>query len=131
MLLYDERHLRSVLGQYARHYNGHRSHRSRQQRLPGQDDQARPPLGLPVQRRKVLGDVINEHYRAALADFTRPQVSRRAISFEAVQASTETLSASPAKPCTDSELVAGPDLLFAPMSWLQQDRGLCPFACST
>jgi putative transposase len=23
------------------------------------------------------------------------------------------------------------DLLFAPMSWLRQDRGLCPFACST
>jgi hypothetical protein len=23
------------------------------------------------------------------------------------------------------------DLLFGPMSWLRQDRGLCPFACST
>ena len=23
------------------------------------------------------------------------------------------------------------DLLFAPMSWLRQDRGMCPFACST
>ena len=23
------------------------------------------------------------------------------------------------------------DLLFAPVSWLRQDRGLCPFACST
>jgi len=73
MLIYGERHLRSVLGQYAGHYNGHRPHQSRQQRPPDQDDQASPPLDLPVQRRKVLGGVINEYYRAALADFTSPR----------------------------------------------------------
>ena len=65
MLIYGERHLRSVLGEYAGHYNGHRPHQSRQQRPPDQDDQASPPLDLPVQRRKVLGGVINEYYRAA------------------------------------------------------------------
>ena len=65
MLIYDERHLRSVLGEYASHYNGHRPHQSRQQRPPGQDDQAGVPLDLPVQRRKVLGGVINEYHRAA------------------------------------------------------------------
>src|SRR6266704_2389449 len=43
MLIYDERHLRSVLGQYAGHYNGHRPHQSRQQRPPGQDGQ----VGVP------------------------------------------------------------------------------------
>jgi putative transposase len=67
MLTYDERHLRSVLGKYAGHYhyNRHRPHQSRQQRPPDQNDQASAPLDLPVRRRKVLGGVINEYYRAA------------------------------------------------------------------
>ena len=65
MLIYDERHPRSVLGEYAGHYNGHRPHQSRQQRPPGQVGQAGVPLDLPVQRRKVLGGVINEYYQAA------------------------------------------------------------------
>jgi putative transposase len=34
-------------------------------RPPDQDDQAGVPLDLPVRRRKVLGGVINEYYRAA------------------------------------------------------------------
>jgi putative transposase len=65
MLIYGERHLRSVLDEYASHYNGHRPHQSRQQRPPDQDCQASPPLDLPVQRRKVLNGVINEYYQAA------------------------------------------------------------------
>ncbi len=65
MLIYDERHLRSVLREYGRHYNQHRPHQSRQQRPPDQDDQTTAPLNLPVQRRKVPGGVINEYYRAA------------------------------------------------------------------
>jgi transposase InsO family protein len=66
MLIYDERHLRSVLGQYAGHHNRHRPHQSRQQRPPDyNDDQAAAPLNLPVQRREVLGGVINEYHRAA------------------------------------------------------------------
>ncbi len=65
MLIYGERHLRTVLGRYAGHYNGHRPHQSRQQRPPDQDMQVVVPLGAPVQRRSVLGGVINEYYRAA------------------------------------------------------------------
>ena len=65
ILIYSERHLRSVLGEYAGHYNGHRPHQSRQQRPPDHNDQASPPLDLPVQRHRVLGGVINEYYQAA------------------------------------------------------------------
>jgi putative transposase len=65
MLIYGKRHLRPVLGDYSSHYNGQRPHQSRQQRPPGHDDRASPPPELPVQRRKVLGGVINEYYRAA------------------------------------------------------------------
>ena len=67
MLIYGERHLRSVLREYAGHYftDRHRPHQSRQQRPPDRDDQARVPQDLPVQRRKVLGGTINEYYHAA------------------------------------------------------------------
>ena len=65
VLIYGKRHLPSVPGQYAGHYNGHRPHQSRQQRPPDSDGQASPPLDLPVQRRKVLGGVISEYYQAA------------------------------------------------------------------
>jgi len=53
------------LDEYAGHSNRHRPHQSRQQRPPDYNDQASPPLDLPVQRRKVLGGVINEYYEAA------------------------------------------------------------------
>ena len=65
MLIYHERHLRTVLATYAGHYNGHRPHQSRQQRPPDHDLSAVVPPGAQVQRRKVLGGVINEYYRAA------------------------------------------------------------------
>jgi putative transposase len=65
MLIYDERHLRSVLSEYAGHYNQHRPHQSRQQRPPDQETQPADPLNLPVRRRKILGGVISEYYQAA------------------------------------------------------------------
>ena len=54
-----------VLRTYAGHYNGHRPHQSRQQRPPEHDEPVVVPLTAPVQRRKVLGRVINEYHRAA------------------------------------------------------------------
>jgi putative transposase len=65
MLIYDEAHLKAVLQAYVRHYNGHRPHQSRQQRPPDHDESAVIPLDAVVQRRKVLGGVINEYHRAA------------------------------------------------------------------
>jgi hypothetical protein len=41
----------------------HRSHKSRQQRPPDHGEMAVVALDTPVQRRKVLGGVINEYYR--------------------------------------------------------------------
>jgi len=64
-LTYHERHLRTVPGRYAGHSNGHRPHQSRQQRPPDHNTQVVLPLDAPVQRRKVLGGVISEYYRAA------------------------------------------------------------------
>ena len=65
ILVYGQQHLRSVLRQYADHYNRHRPHQSRQQRPPDQDTQPTAPLNLPVQRRKILGGMISEYYQAA------------------------------------------------------------------
>src|SRR6266566_6698215 len=63
ILAYGERHLRSALGEYVGHYNGHRPHQSRQQRPPDHDEFVVRPLGSPVRRRKVLGGLINEYYQ--------------------------------------------------------------------
>jgi putative transposase len=65
MLIYDERHLRPVLSEYAGHYNRHRPRQSRHQRPPDQDGPAVAPLSSPVRRRRVPGGVINEYHRAA------------------------------------------------------------------
>jgi hypothetical protein len=65
LLIYNEGHLRSVLGEYVDHYNGHRPHQSRRQRPPDQDEPVSAPMDAQIQRRKVLGGVINEYYRAA------------------------------------------------------------------
>jgi Integrase core domain len=65
MLIYNQAHLRAVLRAYAKHYNEHRPHQSRKQRPPDHYEQVVVPLDKPVKRRKVLGGVINEYYRAA------------------------------------------------------------------
>ena len=65
MLIYGESHLRAVLRAYTGHYNAHRPHQSRNQRPPHHDEPVIVPLGGRVQRRKVLGGVINEYHWAA------------------------------------------------------------------
>ncbi|MFD2768307.1 integrase core domain-containing protein [Micromonospora eburnea] len=65
MLITGERHLRQMMGRYARHYNGRRPHRSLQLRPPRSD---RPVVDLTlerIKRRPALGGLINEYERAA------------------------------------------------------------------
>jgi transposase InsO family protein len=65
MLIFDQRQLRKVLAAYAAHYNQCRPHRSLQLRPP----RPRSPVPKPgydrIQRRPVLGGLINEYEPAA------------------------------------------------------------------
>jgi putative transposase len=65
MLIFGERHLRLVLAQYAAHYNGRPPHRSRQLRPPRPDHPVADFSQERIQRRPVLGGLINEYERAA------------------------------------------------------------------
>ena len=64
-LIFGERHLRTVLTEYARHYNGRRPHRSRQLRPPRPDHPAADLSQQRIKRRAVLGGLLNEYERAA------------------------------------------------------------------
>ncbi|MBF8190704.1 transposase [Nonomuraea sp. K274] len=64
MLIYGERHLRSVLNEYLDHYNAHRPHKARGQRPPDQGEPVVPMQGR-IERHKILGGAINEYRRAA------------------------------------------------------------------
>jgi putative transposase len=65
MLILGERHLRSVLTTYARHYNGRRPHRGHQLRPPRADHPVPNVNYEQITRRPVLGGLINEYEPAA------------------------------------------------------------------
>jgi putative transposase len=65
MLIFGQRHLRTILAQYEAHYNGRRPHHSRQLRPPRPDHPVADLSKKQIQRRPVLGDLINEYERAA------------------------------------------------------------------
>jgi putative transposase len=65
LLIFGERHLRSVLAQYEAHYNGRRPHRSRHLRPPRPDHPVADLSQQQIKRRPVLGGLINEYERAA------------------------------------------------------------------
>jgi putative transposase len=64
MLILGERHLRSVLTQYSRHYNRQRPHRALQLRPPRPDAPVPEPVRGSIRRRTILGGLI-KHYEAA------------------------------------------------------------------
>jgi putative transposase len=64
MLIFGERHLRSVLAQYSLHYNRQRPHRALQLRPPRPQAPVPEPIHGRIRRRAVLGGLIN-HYEPA------------------------------------------------------------------
>src|SRR5271167_1368050 len=65
MLIFGQRHLRTILAQYEAHYNGRRPHRSRQLRPPRPDHPVADLSQARIQRRPILGGLISEYERAA------------------------------------------------------------------
>jgi hypothetical protein len=65
MLIFGDRHLRTILAEYETHYNGQRPHRSRQLRPPRPGHPVADPSQERIKRRPVLGGLINEYERAA------------------------------------------------------------------
>jgi len=65
MLIFGQRHLRTILDQYAAHYNGRRPHRSRQLRPPRPGHPVADLSQARIHRRPVLGGLISKYERAA------------------------------------------------------------------
>jgi putative transposase len=61
MLILNERHLRAVLAEYVRHYNGRRPHRSRELRSPRPTYPAAGLHSQRIKRQRLLGGLINEY----------------------------------------------------------------------
>jgi putative transposase len=65
MLILGERHLRSVLAEYVRHYNGHRPHQALRQEPPLREPGHAVDITARIERRQVLGGLISEYRKAA------------------------------------------------------------------
>ncbi len=65
LLIHGERHLRQILAEYARHYNEHRPHQSREQRPPLHEPGQPVDVTGQIKRRQVVHGLISEYRRAA------------------------------------------------------------------
>ncbi|MFE5586905.1 integrase core domain-containing protein [Kitasatospora sp. NPDC056531] len=64
LLLFDRGHAERVLHDYARHFNGHRPHRARNQLAPLDDPNVVPLPAARVERGRAVAGLINEYRRA-------------------------------------------------------------------
>ena len=64
LLIHGERHLWRVLAEYARHYNGHRPHQSREQRPPLHQPGQPIDMTARIWCRQVVHGLISEYHRA-------------------------------------------------------------------
>jgi putative transposase len=64
LLIHGERHLWRTLTEYARHYNEHRPHQSREQRPPLHEPGQVVDVTARITRRRVAHGLINEYRRA-------------------------------------------------------------------
>ena len=65
MLIFGQRHLRTILAQYEAHYNGRRPHRGSYLHPPRPDHPVADLSQEQIQRLLVLGGLISEYERAA------------------------------------------------------------------
>jgi putative transposase len=65
LLIYGEEHLRRILAEYARHYNEHRPHQSREQRPPLHEPGQTIDMTARITRTPVVHGLISEYRRAA------------------------------------------------------------------
>jgi hypothetical protein len=65
LLIYGERHLRTVLAEYERHFNHHRPHQGRSLRPPLHDPSAMIDMAARIYHRRTVTELISEYRRAA------------------------------------------------------------------
>jgi putative transposase len=64
LLIHGERHFRRILAEYARHYNEHRPHQSREQRPPLREPGQAVDMTGRITRRQVVHGLIDEYRKA-------------------------------------------------------------------
>jgi putative transposase len=65
LLIYGQRHLRSVLADYQSHYNAYRPHQGRALRPPLHEPGRVVDMAARIERRTVVSGLVNEYHRAA------------------------------------------------------------------
>jgi putative transposase len=65
LLIISEPHLRKILDEYARHYNGHRPHQALEQLPPLHEPSQVIDLTAQIEHRQAVGGLISEYRRSA------------------------------------------------------------------